>query len=75
MLKSPDRAGKLFGLIILVGISGGVIAPYVIAAVSASAGWTVAFAVLGIGALVGMVIGLIIPRFVQTMPRDQLEHE
>ena len=75
MLKSPDKAGKLFGLIILVGISGGVIAPYVIAAVSASAGWTVAFAVLGIGALVGMVIGLIIPRFVQAMPADQLEPE
>jgi len=56
-------------LIILVGISGGVIAPYVIAAVSASAGWTVAFAVLGVGALVGMVIGLIIPRFGQAMPQ------
>lgn len=70
MLKSPDRAGKLFGLIILVGISGGVIAPYVIAAVSASAGWTIAFAALGIGALVGMVIGLIIPRFGQSMPPE-----
>jgi len=69
MLESPDRAGKLFGLIILVGISGGVIAPYVIAAISAAAGWTVAFAVLAIGALVGMFIGLIIPRFAQIMTR------
>jgi MFS family permease len=75
MLKSPDRAGKLFGLIILVGISGGVIAPYVIAAVSASAGWTLAFAVLGIGALLGMVIGLIIPRFGQAMSRQRPEAE
>ena len=63
MLKNPDVAGKLFGLIILVGISGGVIAPYVIAAVSSSAGWTVAFLALGIGALAGTVIGLLIPRF------------
>ena len=75
MLKNPDRAGKLFGLIILVGISGGVIAPYVIAAVSAAAGWTVAFAVLGLGALVGMVIGLIIPRFARAMSPKQLEAE
>jgi len=65
MLESPDGAGKLFGLILLVGISGGVIAPYVIAAISADAGWTVAFAVLGIGALAGMVIGLVIPRYAQ----------
>lgn len=75
MLKSLERAGKLFGLIILVGISGGVIAPYVIAAVSVSAGWTVAFAVLGLGALVGMVIGLIIPHFAQATSPKQLEAE
>jgi MFS family permease len=75
MLESPDRAGKLFGLIILVGISGGVIAPYVIAAISAAAGWTAAFAVLGLGALVGMVIGLIIPRFAHVVPAEQLEAE
>jgi len=75
MLKSLDKAGKLFGLIILVGISGGVIAPYVIAAVSASAGWTVAFAVLGLGALAGMAIGLMIPRIAQSTSRKQLETE
>jgi MFS family permease len=71
MLHSPDRAGKLFGLIILVGISGGVIAPYAITAISASAGWTIAFAVLGIGALVGMMIGLIIPRFGRATPTER----
>lgn len=73
MLQSPGRAGKLFGLIILVGISGGVIAPYVITAISASAGWIVAFAILGIGALIGMIIGLIIPRFRRAMPVQPLE--
>lgn len=72
MFHSPDRAGKLFGLIILVGISGGVIAPYVITTISTSAGWTMAFAVLGIGALAGMMIGLLIPRFGRVTPEEQL---
>jgi MFS family permease len=75
MLHSPDRAGKLFGLIILVGISGGVIAPYVITAISTSAGWTMAFAVLGIGALAGTVIGLIIPWFGRANPTERLADE
>ena len=38
-------------------------------------GWTVAFAILGLGALLGMMIGLIIPRVGQAMPRRQLEAE
>jgi dipeptide/tripeptide permease len=75
MLQSPARAGRLFGLIILVGISGGVIAPYVITAISASAGWMVAFAILGIGALIGMTIALMIPRFGQARPAEPLERE
>lgn len=75
MLQSPGRAGKLFGLIILVGISGGVIAPYVITAISASAGWIVAFAILGIGALIGMTIGLMIPCFEQAIPAEPLERK
>jgi len=56
-----------------VGISGGVIAPYVITAISASAGWIAAFAVLGIGALIGMIIGLVIPWFGQAIPAEPLE--
>jgi MFS family permease len=75
MLRSPDRAGKLFGLIILVGISGGVIAPYVITKISTSADWTMAFVVLGIGALAGMLIGLIIPLFGQANPTERLAGE
>ena len=75
MLQSPGRAGKLFGLIILVGISGGVIAPYVITAISASAGWIVAFAILGIGALIGMTIGLMIPCFEQPIPAEPPERK
>jgi MFS family permease len=75
MLQSPGRAGKLFGLIILVGISGGVIAPYVITAISASAGWTIAFAILGIGAFAGMAIGLIIPSFGPAIPAEPVKAE
>jgi MFS family permease len=63
MLGSPAIAGKLFGLIILVGIAGAVIAPYVLTAIAGSAGWTVAFIICGLGAFVGFVIGMVIPRF------------
>jgi len=63
MLKSPEIAGKLFGLTILVGISGAVIAPFLITSLAASSGWTVAFAVLGAVALAGTFLGIIIPSF------------
>ncbi|WP_129588698.1 hypothetical protein [Moorella stamsii] len=63
MLKNPEIAGKLFGLIILVGISGAVIAPFAVTSISSSLGWTAAFMALGIGALAGVVLGLIIPAF------------
>lgn len=63
MLKSPELAGKLFGLTILVGIAGGVIAPFAISSISSSIGWNGAFITLGIGALVGVILGLIIPYF------------
>lgn len=63
MLKSPEIAGKLFGLTIFVGISGAVIAPFLITSISSSLGWTIAFMILGIAALVGVILGLIIPNF------------
>ncbi|MDR2054293.1 MAG: MFS transporter [Desulfovibrio sp.] len=63
MLKNPDIAGKLFGMTILIGLMGAVIAPFLITAVSASLGWTTAFVILGIAALAGTVLGLIIPKF------------
>ena len=44
-------------------------------AISASAGWIVAFAILGIGALIGMTIGLIIPCFGQAIPAEPLARE
>jgi hypothetical protein len=46
-----------------------------ITAISASAGWIVAFAILRIGALIGMTIGLIIPCFGQAIPAEPLEAE
>jgi nitrate/nitrite transporter NarK len=63
MLKNPDIAGKLFGMTILIGLMGAVIAPFLITAVSASLGWTTAFVILGIAALAGTVLGLVIPKF------------
>ena len=63
MLKDPDVAGKLFGMTILIGLMGAVVAPYLITAVSASMGWTAAFVILGVVALVGMFLGFIIPKF------------
>jgi len=63
MLKDPDIAGKLFGMTILIGLMGAVVAPYLITAVSASMGWTAAFVILGVVALVGMFLGFIIPKF------------
>ncbi|MEG2172412.1 MAG: hypothetical protein RRY29_04040, partial [Desulfovibrionaceae bacterium] len=63
MLKNPDIAGKLFGMTILIDLMGAVVAPFLITAVSAHWGWTAAFVMLGLMALVGMVLGLIIPKF------------
>jgi nitrate/nitrite transporter NarK len=61
MLKNPDIAGKLFGMTILIGLLGAVVAPFFVTAVSSTVGWTVAFILLGAAALVGTVLGIIIP--------------
>lgn len=63
MLGDPDLAGRLFGLTILVGISGAVISPFLATWVASTMGWTAAFMVLGFAALIGVVLGLIIPNF------------
>jgi len=63
MLGDPEVAGKLFGLIILVGISGAVISPYLATWIATTMGWSAAFMVLGFAALVGVVLGLIIPNY------------
>ena len=56
--------GKLFGGTILIGIGlGGILVPSIAVAVSEAAGWNAAFAVLAIGALVGTVISLALPKF------------
>ncbi len=61
MLKNPDIAGKLFGMTILIGLFGAVVAPFLITFISSVAGWTTAFIILGVAALVGTVLGIIIP--------------
>lgn len=61
MLKNPDIAGKLFGMTILIGLFGAVVAPFFITFVSSFAGWTAAFIILGAAALVGTVLGIFIP--------------
>lgn len=64
LLKDPEAGGKLFGGTILIGIGlGGILVPSIAVAVSEAAGWNAAFAVLAIGALVGTVISLALPKF------------
>lgn len=63
MLQNPNVAGKLFGMTILIGLMGAVVAPFAAASVSESAGWTAAFTLLGLAAFAGVILGLIIPKF------------
>jgi MFS family permease len=64
VLGDAQAAGKMFGMVILVGIvGGGILAPFVSMGVAQSWGWTASFIVLAAGAGVGMVIGLILPKF------------
>ncbi|MDR0511596.1 MAG: MFS transporter [Treponema sp.] len=64
VLGDEKAAGKMFGMVILVGIvGGGILAPTIATAVQGAFGWTPAFIALGIGAFVGMFIGLILPKF------------
>ena len=62
LMSTPESAGKLFGLVILVGLPGGAISPYVATLIAANAGWTWAFALLGIVALAGVILGMLAPR-------------
>ncbi|MCL2381111.1 MAG: MFS transporter [Treponema sp.] len=64
VLGDEKAAGKMFGMVILVGIvGGGILAPTVSTAAAEAFGWTAAFMVLAIGALIGVFIGLVLPRF------------
>ena len=63
LLGDPILADKMFGMTILVGLSGGVIVPYVVSTVQNAAGWPMGFFVVALGAFAGMVIGFITPRF------------
>ncbi len=63
LLKVPEFADKMFGMTCLVGLSGGIIAPIVVAAVMESAGLGAGMAVTAAGAIVGMIVGFIMPRF------------
>ncbi len=65
LMPTPEAAGRLFGLIILVGLPGGAISPYVATLVAAGAGWQAAFWVLAAAALGGVILGLLGPRLQQ----------
>lgn len=63
LLKNSVLADKMFGMTCLIGLSGGIIAPLVVAAVMESAGLAVGMGVTALGAVAGVIIGLIMPRF------------
>lgn len=63
LLGNAEAAGKMFGLSLVVGIGiSGYLAPVVPMMVIESAGWTAGFVTLGVGALVGLLLGLLISR-------------
>ena len=63
LLNDPEAGGKLFGGTILIGIGlGGILVPSIAVAVAEAAGWNAAFAVLAIGALVGTIISVALPK-------------
>ncbi len=63
LLKNPALADKMFGMTCLIGLSGGIIAPLVVAAVMDSAGLFAGMAVTAIGAAAGIAIGVAMPKF------------
>ncbi len=62
LMRTPESAGKLFGLVILVGLPGGAISPYVVTLIVSNAGWVWGFAALGFASLVGVALGMLAPR-------------
>jgi MFS family permease len=65
LMPTPEAAGKLFGLIIVVGMPGAAISPYLAALIAGGAGWQSAFFLLGAVAIVGTVIGVAAPKLAQ----------
>lgn len=64
LLGDVKAAGKMFGLTTLVGLgAAGFAVPTVSAYLVDSFGYTAAMVVLGIGALLGMIISLMLPKF------------
>lgn len=63
LLKNPVLADKMFGMTCLFGLSGGIVAPLVVAAVMDSAGLAAGMAVTAIGAVAGFIFGIIMPKF------------
>ena len=64
LLQDEDAAGRMFGANILIGCGGGgILAPVISTAVAESWGWKACFIVLAAGALIGVVISLLLPKF------------
>lgn len=61
LLGDRALADKMFGMTCLIGLSGGIIAPLVVAVVMESAGWTAAMVVTAAGAFAGVLIGIAMP--------------
>ncbi len=67
LLVDQSLADKMFGMTCLVGLSGGIIAPLVVSAVMERAGWTAGMVVTALGAVAGIVVGTIMPKFKQSV--------
>lgn len=63
LLGSPVLADKMFGMTCLIGLSGSILAPPVITAVANAAGWNAGMYVVAAGAIAGVIIGVIMPKF------------
>ncbi|MDR1604154.1 MAG: MFS transporter [Gracilibacteraceae bacterium] len=64
LLQNKEAADTMFGANIMIGIGGGgILGPIVAAALADSIGYTACFIVLGVGAGLGAVISLILPKF------------
>lgn len=64
LLQDEDAAGRMFGANILVGIGGGgILAPIISMALAEEMGWGACFIILAVGALIGTIISLSLPKF------------
>ncbi|GAB2045997.1 hypothetical protein AGATL06_24960 [Agathobaculum sp. TL06] len=63
LLGDPVLADKMFGMTCLLGLSGGIIAPLIVTAAVEAYGWTAGIFITALGAVAGVIIGIIMPKF------------